>query len=128
METIKKKKKIYFLAKGFISFFMFFSAYYSYSHSQDLRLLGFPDYFRIELVIAKVIGAILLLIPQISSRIKEWVYAGFGIAMLSALIAHIACNDPTSKIIFVATDFILIAICIQYVYKQEHIKISNNNN
>lgn len=123
METPKKKKTLYWFAKGFISFFILFSAYYSFSHAEDLRLLGFPDYFRIELVIAKIIGGIVLLIPQVSPRIKEWVYAGFGISMISALIAHISSNDPVSKILFVAIDFILIAISIQYVYKQEQVQI-----
>lgn len=123
METPKKKKTLYWFAKGFISFFILFSAYYSFSHAEDLRLLGFPDYFRIELVIAKIIGGIVLLIPQVSPRIKEWVYAGFGISMMSALIAHISSNDPVSKILFVAIDFILIAISIQYVYKQEQVQI-----
>jgi hypothetical protein len=115
-----KNKPRYWLTKGFISFFMLFSAWYSYAHAQELRLLGFPDYFRIELVTAKIIGAVLLLIPQVSLRIKEWIYAGFMIAMISALIAHIYSGDPVSKIIFVSIDLIIIAICIQYVYKQEH--------
>ena len=128
MKTPKKKKALYWAAKGFISLFMLFSAYFSYSHAQDLRLLGFPDYFRIELVTAKVIGAVLLLIPQVPSRIKEWVYAGFGIAMISALIAHISSNDPVSKIMFVSIDFILIAICIQFVYKQEQVQIGERDN
>ena len=123
METPKKKKTLYWFAKGFISFFILFSAYYSFSHAEDLRLLGFPDYFRIELVIAKIIGGIVLLIPQVSQIIKDWVYAGFGISMISALIAHISSNDPVSKILFVAIDFILIAISIQYVYKQEQVQI-----
>jgi hypothetical protein len=99
---------------------MVFSAYYSYSHAEDLRALGFPDYFRIELVIAKIIGAVLLLIPQLPSRIKEWIYAGFAITMISAMIAHICSHDPIEKVLFVAFDFILIVISIQYVYKVEH--------
>jgi hypothetical protein len=118
-----QKKPLYWVAKGFISLFMLFSAYYSQTHAEELRLLGFPDYFRIELVTAKIIGAILLLIPQVSSRIKEWIYAGFGIAMISALIAHISSNDPASKIVFVAIDFILIATCVQYVYTQEQAEL-----
>ena len=120
METTQKRKTLYWIAKCFISFFMLFSAYYSYSHAEDLRLLGFPGYFRIELVTAKITGAILLLVPRLSSRVKEWIYAGFGISMISALIAHICSNDPVSKIIFVSADFILIVICVQYVYRQEH--------
>ncbi|MES2130813.1 MAG: DoxX family protein [Bacteroidota bacterium] len=122
---MKKNKTLYRIAKGFISFFMLFSAYYSYSHAQDLRALGFPDYFRIELVTAKIIGGILLLIPQTPLRVKEWIYAGFGIAMISALIAHICCHDMISKIMFVAIDFLLIATCIRYVSKQD--KTESNN-
>ncbi len=123
METLKKRRALYRVAKGWISFFMLFSAYYSLSHAEALRLLGFPDYFRIELVIAKTLGGILLLVPGIPARVKEWIYAGFGIEMISALIAHICSNDPVSKIIFVSIDFIIIAICIQYVYKQERVDI-----
>ncbi|MFC4874428.1 DoxX family protein [Negadavirga shengliensis] len=126
MARTEKKKTLYWVAKGFISFFMLFSAYYSFSNPEALRLLGFPDYFRIELVIAKTIGAILLLVPQVPSRIKEWIYAGFGIAMISAFIAHICSNDPVSQIVFVAADFVLVAVCVQYVYKQEHAEKHNN--
>ena len=123
METNKRNETLYRVAKGFISIFILFSAYYSYTHGDDLRLLGFPDYFRIELVIAKVIGAVTLLIPQIPTRIKEWVYAGFGISMISALVAHICSHDPISKILFVAIDFTLICISVQYVYKYEQARI-----
>jgi putative oxidoreductase len=126
METTQKKKTLYWLAKGFISFFMLFSAYYSYSHGEAIRALGFPDYFRIELSIAKLIGAILLLVPQTPSRVKEWIYAGFGITLISALIAHICNNDPISTIMFVLVDSIITAICIQYVYKQEQAAIKEN--
>ena len=110
---------LYWVAKLFISAFMLFSAYYSYSHASDLRALGFPDYFRIELVTAKVVGAVLLLIPQVPSRIKEWIYAGFGIAMISALIAHLCSHDPVGKILFVSIDFILIATSVEFVRRQE---------
>lgn len=118
--STQRTKTLYWVAKSFISFFMVFSAYYSYSHAEDLRALGFPDYFRIELVTAKIIGAVLLLIPQLPSRVKEWIYAGFGISMISAMIAHTCSHDPISKVLFVAVDFILIVISIQYVYKVEH--------
>ncbi len=117
---MKKHTTLYWIAKGFISFFMLFSAYFSYSHAKDLQQLGFPDYFRIELVTAKVIGALLLLFPQVSLRVKEWIYAGFCIAMVSALIAHVCSNDPLSKVIFVCIDFILILLCINYVTAKDY--------
>jgi putative oxidoreductase len=115
MEQTKQNRTWYWIAKGFISFFILFSAYFSYTHVEDLRQLGFPDYFRMELVTAKVIGAIVLLLPFTPVRIKEWVYAGFVIAMVSALIAHICSHDPLSKVIFVLVDLSIILLCIRYV-------------
>jgi putative oxidoreductase len=115
MKQTKQNRTWYWIAKGFISFFMLFSAYFSYTHAEDLRQLGFPDYFRMELVTAKVAGAIVLLLPFTPVRIKEWVYAGFIIAMVSALIAHICSGDPLSKVIFVSVDLSIILLCIRYV-------------
>ena len=54
--------------------------------------LGFPDYFRVELAWAKVLGVVLLLAP-VPARVKEWAYAGFAITLVSALIAHLAVGD-----------------------------------
>jgi hypothetical protein len=54
--------------------------------------LGFPDYFRIELSWAKLVGVVLLLSP-VPARLKEWGYAGFAITLGSALIAHFALGD-----------------------------------
>jgi putative oxidoreductase len=119
-------KTLWWIAKGFISFFMVFSAWYSYTHAQDLMQLGFPDYFRIELVTAKLIGAIVLLIPQTPPRVKEWVYAGFVIAMVSALVAHICSSDPVSKIIFVTVDLIIVLLAMNYVSGKE-LKQNNTN-
>jgi putative oxidoreductase len=116
---MEKKKTLYWIAKGFISFFMLFSAYFSYTHGPDLRMLGFPDYFRIELVILKVIGATVLLVPFTPLRVKEWVYAGFIITMVSALIAHISTGDLLSKIIFVSVDLVLVFLSMRYVSKRD---------
>jgi hypothetical protein len=54
--------------------------------------LGFPDYFRVELAWAKVLGVVLLLAP-VPARLKEWAYAGFAITLVSALVAHFAVGD-----------------------------------
>jgi len=54
--------------------------------------LGFPDYFRIELTWAKLVGVLLLLAP-VPPRLKEWAYAGFAITLVSALIAHLSVGD-----------------------------------
>ena len=54
--------------------------------------LGFPDYFRIELAWAKLLGVLLLLAP-VTARLKEWAYAGFAFTLVSAVIAHLAIGD-----------------------------------
>jgi hypothetical protein len=54
--------------------------------------LGFPAYFRVELSWAKLLGVVLLLAP-VPARLKEWVYAGFAITLVSALIAHFSVGD-----------------------------------
>ena len=54
--------------------------------------LGFPDYFRVELSLAKLFGVVLLLAP-VPARLKEWAYAGFAITLGSALIAHLSVGD-----------------------------------
>ena len=60
--------------------------------AQAFAHLGFPDYFRIELALAKLLGVVLLLAP-VPARLKEWAYAGFAITLGSALIAHFAVGD-----------------------------------
>lgn len=52
--------------------------------------LGFPDFFRQELGIAKLIAATVLLLPMVPIWVKEWAYAGLAITFLSAFIAHTA--------------------------------------
>jgi DoxX-like protein len=54
--------------------------------------LGFPDYFRVELAWAKLLGVAVLLAP-VPARLKEWAYAGFAIVLVSALIAHFSVGD-----------------------------------
>jgi hypothetical protein len=54
--------------------------------------LGFPDYFRVQLSLAKLLGVVLLLAPM-PARVKEWTYAGFAFDLGSALIAHFAVGD-----------------------------------
>src|SRR5436190_8797981 len=73
--NMKKSKTIYWVLTAAISSFMLFSAWYSGTHAVEFdQRLRFPEYFRIELTIAKIIGAIVLLFPQVPVRIKEWIY------------------------------------------------------
>ena len=55
---------------------------------EGIRHLGYPAYFGNALVIFKVIGTLLLIIPQIPNRLKEWAYAGFAFDFIFAAISH----------------------------------------
>ena len=39
------------------------------------------------------IGLVLLIVPQIPARFKEWGYVGFGILYITAFIGHLAVGD-----------------------------------
>jgi hypothetical protein len=54
--------------------------------------LGFPDYFRVQLTVMKLVGVAVLLVPA-PARIREWTYAGFAFNLLSAVYAHVAVGD-----------------------------------
>ena len=61
--------------------------------------LGYPDYFLQFLGVAKLLGAIAILIPGFP-RIKEWAYAGLTYDLIAALYSLIAIGDPPSQWIF----------------------------
>ena len=85
----------FWIATALLCLQMGFTAYAQLSLPQVAEAftrLGFPDYFRMELAWAKLLGVALLLAP-VPARLKEWVYAGFAITLVSALIAHFAVGD-----------------------------------
>jgi hypothetical protein len=112
MKTIKIT---YWITTGIIGLMMGYSAY-AYLTQQAAQVgfhhLGYPDYFRVELALAKVIGVVLLLAP-LRERIKEWGYAGFTITFISAFIAHVTLGDPMARwsgpIIF------LVLLAVSYI-------------
>ncbi|MRG43839.1 DoxX family protein [Chitinophaga sp. SYP-B3965] len=117
---MKGIKITYWAATGIIAFMMVYSAYAYFTDpavAQGFQHLGFPAYFRIELGIAKLIGAILLVAP-VSAKIKEWTYAGFAITFVSAFIAHTVSGDPVANrmgpLIFLA---VLVVSYVMYQKK-----------
>ena len=71
--------------------------------------LGFPDYFRVQLSWAKIVGVVLLLAP-VPARLKEWAYAGFAFDLGSAIIAHLAVGDGPEAWGWAAGTLVLWAI------------------
>jgi len=95
LTTPKVKTTVYWIVTALFCLQMSFTAYAQLRLPQVAEAfthLGFPDYFRVELSWAKLLGVVLLLAP-VPARLKEWAYAGFAIDLASALIAHVSVGD-----------------------------------
>lgn len=80
-----------------------------------IRHLGYPDYFRVMLTVFKVIGALVLILPMVPGRFKEWAYAGFGITFISAMVSHWTVDGLSGQTLFpLALLGILIISYAQY--------------
>ncbi|MCP3097883.1 DoxX family protein [Myxococcus sp. K15C18031901] len=93
--TAKGMTVAYWIVTALFCLQMGFTAYAQLNLPQVAQAfthLGFPDYFRVELSWAKLLGVVLVLAP-VPARLKEWAYAGFAINLASAFIAHVAVGD-----------------------------------
>lgn len=116
---MKKDKIIYWIATGIFSAMMLMSAFMYFTNpevAEGFKKMGFPDWFRLELGTAKAIGALVLIIPQIPVRVKEWAYAGFGINLISAGILHFMMDD-TKGIISPLVLFLVLVVSNIYLHK-----------
>jgi len=88
---------IYWVSTSLIAVFLLWSAYtylFNKATIEGVSELGFPNHFRIQLAILKILAVIVILIPQIPIQIKEWAYAGIGLFFITAIVAHTAHQDP----------------------------------
>ena len=113
---MKALRITYWITTGFVVLGMLLSVY-NYFFNPALKIayahLGFPDWFRVELGIAKLLGALALGIPVIPPRIKEWAYAAFFINFFSAFLAHYETGDPMFNM--VAPLILLLVLVVSYV-------------
>ena len=124
---MKKNKIIYWITTGVISAMMLFSAF-GYLTSPDLQAvfvhLGFPGYFRIELAVLKILGALVLIIPGIPEKLKSFAYFGFAITFISAFIAHLSSGDPVSA---ASIPLVFLAILIVSYNFQNKLETNSKN-
>ena len=86
-------------------------------YSPLYKHLGFPDYLRGELLVFKLIGIVVLLLPKVPLRIKEWAYAGFGIVLISASVAHANSGDGILNTLEPMIWLAILAVSNRYLYK-----------
>ena len=90
---MKKDKIIYWIAT--IMIFLFEGVMPALTSHTDMAKegishLGYPEYFGMMLMLFKVAGALVLILPQVPARFKEWAYAGFTFDFLAAFYSHMA--------------------------------------
>jgi hypothetical protein len=90
------RKIIYWVSTGLLAALSLFAGFTYLSGSpqavQGFAHVGYPQQLRIILGIAKPLGAIALVAPGLP-RLKEWSYAGFTFAWISAFMAHYLAKD-----------------------------------
>ena len=91
----------YWIATVLISAMMLMSAYMYLSGAPKMveafHSLGYPDYFRVMLGAAKVLGIGVLLAPGMRV-LKEWAYAGLTITFVAAVVSHLECGQGPAAI------------------------------
>ena len=118
-QSITRARGIYWTATAIVTAVMVFSAI-NFNLTNPLGPmkgafvhLGFPDYFRIELTVAKALGVLVLVMPGIPAKAREFAYAGFAITLMSASIAHFSVGDPW---LFVIDPLLFLgALIVSYV-------------
>jgi hypothetical protein len=113
---MKKNKTIYWISTVAAMLTGATPAFMYFANPQFIEVfshLGFPSYFRFELGIFKISGLLVLLIPMIPARVKEWAYVGFAITFISAMIAH---ANVDSLSMAMAPLIPLILLMVSYIY------------
>jgi len=114
---MKKDKIIFWVAT--ILIFLFEGVMPALTSQTELakegtRHLGYPEYFGNALVVFKVLGTLILIIPQVPSRVKEWAYAGFAFDFIFACISHVAVDGWVPLSFFPL--LVLAVLIVSYVY------------
>ena len=122
---MKKNKIIYWITTGLI-FLMegVMPALTSQTKmaKEGISHLGYPEYFGNALVVFKVLGALILIIPKLPRKLKELAYAGFTFNFLFACISHGAVDGVNGQ-----TFFPLIVLAILAASYYNYSKLNENH-
>lgn len=120
---MKKHKVIFWISTGFLFLFegMMPIATLLFAPAEvtaGAEYLQFPKYFAFILITFKVLGSIVLVIPGLPRRLKEWTYAGFAFNFICASVSHFVVDG----LVFVSF-FPLIILAIAIVSYINYFKI-----
>jgi len=117
---MKRTKIIYWIVTVIFSVFMAFTAVPDVMLVPDaikfMHHLGYPDYFTVFIAVAKLLGAIAILIPGFP-KIKEWAYAGLFFDLIGATWSVGATDGLTPSLSFMLLPVIVGAASYYYWHK-----------
>ena len=109
------QKVTYWATTGLLAAMSVFAAFVYLSGGpqavEGFAHVGYPQQLRIILGIAKLLGAITLVVPGLV-KLKEWAYAGFTFAWISAFVAHYLAKDGPKAFMPLV---MLLLLAISYV-------------
>jgi hypothetical protein len=119
---MKKIKILYWVFNGLFAAFMLFSAIPDIiSHPVAVegmhKGLGYPVYFIPFIGVAKLLGALAILLP-VSSRIKEWAYAGLFFDLIGATYSIIAVGGTPDQWGFMIVPLLLAYFAYSFYRKR----------
>ena len=95
-ERLTPRKILYWGATGLVATEALLAGFFYLTSApqavENFQHVGYPQQLRILLGIAKLAGAIALLLPRLPT-LKEWAYAGFTFMWIAASVAHYLAQD-----------------------------------
>lgn len=79
--------------------------------------LGYPDYFAYALIICKILGATVIMLPKLPSKLREWAYAGLTFNLIFAMISHIVVDKNITYILMPLVIGLILAMSYFYSRK-----------
>ena len=120
---MKTTKIIYWVTTSIICLFASSAIFMNSEMAiEGTKHVGIPRWLGLEISIGQLIGLVLLIVPAVPARIKEWAYVGFGILYISAAVAHIAINDPLGNTIMAIVFFGLLLVSYSSFHKLQKAK------
>ncbi|HEY8512431.1 MAG TPA: DoxX family protein [Cyclobacteriaceae bacterium] len=109
---MKKLNIFYWIFTGLFALFMLMSGVTNAMVTDEsvaliVDTLGYPRYFVAFIGIAKIIGAIGVLVPGIPRWLKEWAYAGLFFDLIGATFSLIAAAGLDASILGMLIPFVL---------------------
>jgi len=110
---MKTAKIVFWVTTGFLVLTQGILPILTYSQPDTVTAiahLGYPVYFPLMLAIFKLAGGVVLIVPQVPARLKEWAYAGFVLDFIAAFYSFIAVDGVNSNLAFPIVAIIIISL------------------